>query len=137
MSTSTVGVGKKRATIGIVDNDPYIAKAVSLLLDAQGYGSICFSSAEEFLRRYATEKLDCLLLDINLDGMSGMDLQRILIARGSALPVIFITGRGDDHTIANAIDLGCVAFLHKPFASSSLKSALSMALGPKPEPHAA
>jgi len=121
-------ISTKRPVVGVVDNDPYILKAVSLLLDAHGYASRDFSSAEDYLQRATDEAVDCLLLDINLDGISGLELQRILLAKGSKVPVIFITGRGDDSTISNAIDLNCVAFLHKPFASSSLRSALRTAL---------
>jgi FixJ family two-component response regulator len=119
----------KAPVIGIVDNDPSLLNAVSKLLAAHGYATISFGSAEEYLRRAVEEAVDCLLIDINLDGMSGLDLQCTLIMQGSTIPVIFITGRGDASTIAAAIDLHCVAYLHKPFTSISLESALDAALG--------
>jgi FixJ family two-component response regulator len=114
--------------VAVVENDFGILKAVERLLQAYGYESEIFESAELFLQRKNTQTIDCIVLDINLDGMSGIELQKKLVAQGSAPPIIFITGRGDEPTIAQAIDKGCIAFLHKPFESRALQSALNAAL---------
>ncbi|MGZ3158713.1 MAG: response regulator transcription factor [Burkholderiaceae bacterium] len=118
----------KKPRVAIVENDFGILKAVERLLHAYGYESEIFESAELFLQRSNEKAVDCLVLDINLDGMSGIELQKKLVGQGFAPPIIFITGRGDEPTIAQAIDMGCVAFLHKPFESRSLQSALHIAL---------
>jgi FixJ family two-component response regulator len=117
-----------KPVVAIVENDFAILKAVERLLHAYGYDPEIFESAESFLRRANTKEVDCLVLDINLDGISGIELQKKLVTQGSAPPIIFITGRGDEPTIAQAIDMGCIAFLHKPFESRALQSALKLAL---------
>ena len=120
----------QKPLIGIVDNDPYIRKALGLLLDAQGYAARGFASAEEYLQQADGRAVDCLLLDINLDGMSGIALQRDLLARGSVIPAILITGRPEKFTAVTAGELNCVALLHKPFCSNVLRTALGAALAP-------
>jgi FixJ family two-component response regulator len=114
--------------VAIVENDFAILKAVERLLHAYGYEPEIFESAELFLQRENKKAIDCLVLDINLDGISGIELQKKLVVQGCAPPIIFITGRGDELTIAQAIDMGCIAFLHKPFESRALQSALKTAL---------
>lgn len=114
--------------VAVVENDLSILKAVERLLIAYGYEAETYSSAELFMRRNSKKTVSCLVLDINLDGISGIELQRILVARGAAPPIIFITGRGDESTIVQAIEQGCIAFLHKPFESHTLRAALNAAL---------
>lgn len=118
----------KKQVVAIVDNDAGLLKAVERLVLAYGFEPETFTSAELYLQRSATKEVDCLVLDINLDGISGLELQKILIANGSAPPIIFITGQGEGSTVKKAIDQGCIAFLHKPFESQQLRSALTVAL---------
>lgn len=121
--------------IAIVDNDLSLLKALARLVRAFGYQAEMYASAEEFLLRRESTKLACLLLDINLDGMSGLTLQKRLRSEAasassstsatSALPVIFISGRDDLATIGEAIDYECAAYLHKPVDSNTLRTLLS------------
>lgn len=114
--------------VAVVENDPSMVKALRRLLYAYGYKSEVFTSAEMYLQRDSAAPLSCLLLDVNLDGLSGIDLQRALVAMKMAPPIIFISGQGNEETIRTAVDMGCVAFLHKPFESNVLSAAIKQAL---------
>ncbi|MBC3873763.1 response regulator transcription factor [Undibacterium flavidum] len=117
--------------IAIVENDQSLLKALARLISAFGYQIEIYASAEEFLHRSEITKLACLVLDINLDGISGLALQKHLrneevsTSADTTLPVIFISGRDDVATIGEAVDYGCVAYLHKPVDSSTLRRLLS------------
>jgi FixJ family two-component response regulator len=114
----------RRKIIAIVDDDSGTLDAIGLLLDAHGFEVRPFDSAEAFLERDAVEQLDCLLLDIHLVGLSGIDLQRRLVASGSTLPVIFMTGLDDAATRGQALRAGCVAYLQKPVHARQLMDAI-------------
>jgi FixJ family two-component response regulator len=114
----------QRKIIAIVDDDSGTLDAIGLLLDAHGFEVRPFDSAEAFLERDAVEHVDCLLLDIHLGGLSGIDLQRRLVASGSTLPVIFITGLDDVATRGQALGAGCVAYLQKPILARLLIDAI-------------
>jgi len=118
----------EKLTIAVVEDDSPLRQAIARLLDVHGYATETFSCAEDYLLRESGVAVDCLLLDIKLQGMSGIELHKELLVQGKAPPVIFITGKDDESVIAQAIDLGCIAFLHKPFESRSLQSALNTAL---------
>jgi FixJ family two-component response regulator len=127
---------KRKTNVVVVENDSAMLKAVGRLLASSGYDTELYSSAEQFLARDCKAKMDCLVLDIDLDGMTGLELQKQLVANGFTVPIIFITGHGDEPTIANAIDQGCVAYLHKPFDSDSIFSALEAGITtPIPSKH--
>ena len=87
-----------------------------------------FASAEEFLDHGAPSQVDCLLLDIHLGGMSGIELRRRLKVSGATLPVIFITALDDEDTRAQAQQAGCVAFLRKPYSARQLVDAIEKAV---------
>lgn len=120
--------------IAIVDNDLSLLKALARLVRAFGYQAEMYASAEEFLARRENAQLACLLLDINLDGMSGLALQKCLRSQASnqasnalektILPIIFISGRDDLATVGEAIDYQCLAYLHKPVDSNTLRTLL-------------
>ena len=114
----------RRPVIAIVDDDSGTLDAIGLLLDAHGFEVRPFDSAEAFLERDAVEQVDCLLLDIHLGGLSGIDLQRRLVASGSTLPVIFMTGLDDAGTRGQALSAGCVAYLQKPVIARQLMEAI-------------
>jgi len=103
-------------------------RAAGDLLDAHGFATVAFSSAEEFLARGGHQGIDCVLLDIDLGGMSGIELRRQLKASGSALPIIFMTALEDDVIEQQARKAGCAAFLRKPFAQGALINAIKKAL---------
>jgi FixJ family two-component response regulator len=86
------------------------------------------ASAEEFLSSPHLEVTDCLILDVRMPGMNGLELQRQLSAANSRIPVIFITAHGDEEARAQALAAGAVAFLHKPFSEEALLSAIEIAL---------
>jgi FixJ family two-component response regulator len=116
-------------TIAIVDDDPDMQKAIGRLLRASGFQSETFFSAETFLDRDRRRKADCLVLDIQLGGISAIDLCHRLTAAGCRLPVIFITALDDELIHQTALDAGCVAYLRKPFPAHLLIGAIEKAVG--------
>src|SRR5687767_6061620 len=97
--------------VAVVDDDPAMLKSLERLLKAHGFETMAFASAESFLGCTAASQASCLVLDVHLPGLSGIDLRRQLTATGSKLPIIFITAVDDDATHAQAIETGCIACL--------------------------
>ena len=118
---------KRRNIVAIVDDDPRMGRATENLLDASGFATELFASAEDFLDRGAATRVDYLLLDIDLGGMSGIELRRQLTASGSKLPVIFMTALDDKAILREALMAGCVACLRKPFTARQLIDAIEKA----------
>jgi FixJ family two-component response regulator len=110
--------------IGVVDDDASMLKGIERLLGAYGFATKVFASAEAFLDRNAAADVDCLLVDIHLGGMSGIELRHHLTASGCKLPVIFMTAFDDEATRMQAQSAGCIAFLHKPFTANLLIGAI-------------
>lgn len=119
---------KRQTIVAVVDDDPSMLRATRDLLDAHGVATSVFSSAEEFLDRGAAAQPDCLLLDIHLGGISGIELRRQLASADSKLPVIFMTALDDERTRTQAKQAGCVAFLRKPYAARDLMDAIRKAV---------
>ena len=119
---------KRRKIVAVVDDDPSMLNAAETLLDAQGFATMVFASAEEFLDRGAATQVDCLLLDIHLGGLSGIELRHRLKDFGSKLPVIFMTALDDEAMVEQALKAGCVAFLRKPFQARQLVEAIKKAV---------
>lgn len=115
-------------TIAVVDDNPSMLQGLSRLLSAHGFRVQTFASAESFLDGIAKCKADCLLLDIHLGGISGIELQQKLTSLGNDLPVIFMTAIDSDATRQEALDAGCVAYLKKPFLAKLLIDAIDSAL---------
>lgn len=111
-------------TIAIVEDDPSMLQGLNRLLSARGFNVQAFSSAELFLEDAANCKAACLLLDIQLSGISGIELKRRLASSGGNLPVIFMTGIYDEAVRREALEVGCVAFLKKPFLAKLLIEAI-------------
>jgi FixJ family two-component response regulator len=107
-------------TIAVVDDDPSLLQGLNRLLSAHGFRVQPFASAELFLDDIANCEADCLILDIHLGGISGIDLQRQLIASSRKLPVIFMTAMDNEATRQEAFDVGCIAYLRKPFLAKTL-----------------
>jgi len=112
----------------IVDDAREIRIALTHLLEVAGYQVRAFESAEQFLEEQDREVPGCLLLDIGMPGMSGMDLQRALAGSRRARPIIFLTGHGDIQTSVQAMKMGAVDFLIKPIDSTRLLSAVDQAI---------
>jgi len=122
-------VGAERRMVGIVDDDPSMLKGVGRLLSAHGFLTEVYPSAEGFLERAAASEACCLVLDINLGGMSGIQLRRRLAAEGCTLPVIFMTAVNSEIVEREAVEVGCVAYRRKPFPSRQLIEAIDKAVG--------
>ena len=110
--------------VAIVEDDAPMRRSIERLLRASHYSTAAFASAEEFLQSGIADHALGLVLDIHLAGMSGIELRRRLWAAGSQLPVVFITAFDDAATRAEALALGCVDLLHKPFEAHRLTAAL-------------
>jgi len=115
-------------TVFIIDDDASIRRSVSLFLAANNYYVESFGSSEEYLAREEFSGTGCLVLDVNLEGKNGFDLQEDLVALNSHLPIIFITGRGNIHMSVHALKKGAVNFLEKPFADDELLQSINEAL---------
>ena len=109
----------------VVDDNPGFLKSVTRLLTVHGFATRTFSSAEALLESDGVRGAACLLLDIHLGGMSGIELQHRLAASGSSYPIIFMTAIDDDATRREAMDGGCIAYLRKPFAPHLLLDAIA------------
>lgn len=109
-----------RPSVFVVDDDPSIRTSVYRLLREHGFVVTVFDSARALLDHGGFDKASCIVLDINLDGDSGIDLRRKLAEEGVTVPVIYITGNDSAANRAAAIASGCVAYLTKPFSAQSL-----------------
>jgi FixJ family two-component response regulator len=118
-----------RKLILVVDDDPSILGAVERLLRVRGFDTEVFNTVESFLNRANLYDATCLVLDIHLHGMTGIDLRRQLTRSGIELPVIFITANDSEPIRKAAMEAGCVAYLPKPFPTKSLIDAIEVALG--------
>ena len=118
---------QKKLVIAIVDDHEAIREALESLLKSTGYAAKTFPSAEDYLRAHQHDEADCLILDVNLPGMSGLDLQQALAAGNhGSIPIVFITSHDDSggHMRAHALRSGAVAFLSKPFDDDALLDAV-------------
>jgi two-component system response regulator FixJ len=116
--------------IALIDDDPAVLDSLRLYLERQGLGVRCFADAESFLaRRAAAGSLDCIVADVRMPGLSGLDLVRRLGDEAAAVPTILITGHGDIDMAVAAIKLGAVDFIEKPFDESRLLAAIRDAAG--------
>jgi FixJ family two-component response regulator len=115
-------------TVFVVDDDPSVRASIHELLKSASLRSESFGTAEEFLRNKRPEGPSCLVLDVSLPGVSGLDFQRQLVEAGVQIPIIFITGHGDIPMTVKAMKSGAVEFLTKPFHDQDLLDAIQQAL---------
>src|SRR5215468_4413315 len=118
----------ERSLVSVVDDDESVRESLPDLLNEFGFAARAFSSAESFLSSDCVDKTRCLILDVMMPGMTGLDLQRELTRRGQKIPVIFITAQKDEAVRARAFKQGAVKFLNKPFSDTALLEALNAAL---------
>jgi FixJ family two-component response regulator len=117
----------KKLRISVIDDDESVRLAVGRLLDSIGLHAELFASAEEFLRSGRVPGTGCLILDVRMPGMSGVELQEQLIASDTRVPIIFISAHGDEAARARALERGAVDFLRKPFSDKALLDAIARA----------
>lgn len=113
----------------VVDDDESVRESLPDLLKEFGFAVLAFSSADEFLVSNSVGRTMCLVLDIVMPGMSGLDLQKELKSRGYKIPIIFITAQRDESIRKRVIEQGAVDLLLKPFSDIALREALSKAMG--------
>jgi FixJ family two-component response regulator len=116
------------STVFVVDDDPSVCRSIERLIEPTGLKVRTFRSAAQFLAQSRPPTPACLVLDVQLPGLSGLDLQRELTQSGMGLPIIFITGHGDIPMTVRAMKGGAVEFLTKPFRSTQLLTAIRAAL---------
>jgi FixJ family two-component response regulator len=130
LSTSKVSL------ISVVDDDQSVVEAIVSLLESVGYAAAGFGSAQDFLSSTQLRSTACLILDVRMPLMSGLELQRHLAAENIHLPIVFITANGEANISEQELRSGAVALLRKPFSQESLLGALRSALawphGPMP-----
>jgi FixJ family two-component response regulator len=112
----------------VVDDDPSVRSSLKFLLNTVGLQVESFGSADGFLHKNAPDVPSCLVLDVRLPGLSGLDFQRELAARNVRIPIIFLTGHGDIPMSVRAMKAGAVEFLTKPFRDQDLLDAVGIAL---------
>ena len=114
--------------VSIVDDDASLRRSLRNLLTSVGFSVETFASAEDFLRSFERETTACLVLDLRMAGMNGLDLLGHLAVTGSRIPVVILTAHGDDEARQRALEGGAVAFLGKPFRADALLDAVTRAL---------
>lgn len=120
------------ATVFVVDDDPSVRRGLERLLKSAGFAARTFTSAEDFLQQERPNLPCCLVLDVRMPGMSGLELQKHLAAPGNEIPIIFITAHEDERAVAEAMTAGAVAFLHKPVNDQALIDVVRTALHQEP-----
>ena len=117
--------------ISVVDDDDSVRESLGGLIRSVGFAVKAFASAEEFLTSDRLPDTDCLILDVRMPGMNGLELQRRLAASHMSIPVIFITAHGDEEARVRALNGGAVEYLLKPFSEEALLKAIDTALKSK------
>ena len=123
-----MNIEHKSKLIAIVDDDQSVQNALQDLIESEGLSARCFGSAEEFLESGAQHNAACLIVDIRMPGMSGLELQAKLNAERCRIPIIFITAHGDARMRVQAMRDGAVEFLTKPFDNAVLLETVQAAL---------
>jgi len=114
--------------IAVVDDDKSVVEATVSLMESVGFNAKGFLAAKDFLASHEVHSAACLILDVRIPGMGGLELQRLLAARNARIPIIFITANGSQDVSAKALAAGAVGFLRKPFSQESLLRAVRIAL---------
>ncbi len=128
MNARSENIADKYPLVAVVDDDESVRESLPDLLREFGFAAHAFSSAEEFLASDSLVQTGCLVLDIAMPGMTGLDLQRELRLRGHSIPIIFISAHKDEVVRRRAFQQGAIEFLFKPFSDTALLQALNVAL---------
>jgi FixJ family two-component response regulator len=123
-----MSIGHNSRLVAIVDDDESVQRALQDLIESDGLSALCFASAEQFLGSEARNKAACLIADIRMPGLSGLELQAKLKAERCRIPVVFITAHGDAELRIHAMREGAVQFLSKPFDDTVLLEIVHAAL---------
>src|SRR6218665_3461334 len=115
-----MGFIQKKGRVYVVDDDECVRNSLQWLLEGKDYRGRCFDSAETFLSRYDPREVACLIVDIRIGGLTGLELQDRLVERKSPLPIVFITGHGDVPMAVNTMKKGALDFIQKPFDEPEL-----------------
>lgn len=118
----------ERPLVSVVDDDESVRESLPDLLREFGFAATAFSSANEFLSSGTVDQTKCLILDVAMPDMTGLELQLELKRRGQSMPIVFITGQRDEELRNQALKEGAINFLHKPFSDTALLEALNMIL---------
>jgi FixJ family two-component response regulator len=110
----------KKGTVYVVDDDEAVRDSLQWLLEGKDYRVRCFDSAESFLSRFDPREVACLIVDIRMGGMTGLELQNRLLESHSPLPIVFITGHGDVPMAVDTMKKGAMDFIQKPFKEDQL-----------------
>jgi FixJ family two-component response regulator len=119
---------QQRAYIAVVDDDESVRESLPDLIRVFGHEAAVFASAKQFLASGVTDQVKCLILDIAMPGMSGIELQRELVRQGRRIPIVFITAHGDEQVCQRLRQNGAVECLLKPFTDTALHEALDAVL---------
>jgi len=119
------------AVLAVIDDDDYVLTSLDNLLSSAGYVVQSYSAAEQFLATRPFGNVDCIISDIMMPGMSGLDLLRAVHAEAPSLPVILITAHGTEQTVSSALSMGAVSVFIKPFEGAAMLKAVRDAIGPQ------
>ena len=126
---------QSQAIVRVVDDDPDVRRSWQFVIEGEGWNVLTYASALEFLEKDSPFTPGCLVLDVRMPGMSGLEVQEHLLARKAELPIIFITGHGDVSMAVNALKRGAVDFIEKPFEQAALKQLVERMLREARERH--
>jgi FixJ family two-component response regulator len=130
---SSSNAGSVRHIVAAVDDDFRVRESIESLVASAGHTPLVFASAEEFLQSAASESAVCLITDVRMPGIDGLELQRRVRLLHPRLPVIFITAHYDNEIRQRALSQGAASFLYKPFDAADLLGAIDLALSTPPE----
>lgn len=116
----------------IIDDEPSVRKGLANLLKSEGYRPFCFESGASFLTSPWKTQADCLLLDMRMHGLQGLDVQRLLQAQGSTLPIVCMSAHASQESIQRSLDTGARHFLCKPFTAETLLQVIATTLKERP-----
>jgi FixJ family two-component response regulator len=133
VGNSSSNAGSARHIVAAVDDDYRVRESIESLVASAGHTPLVFASAEEFLQSEAPESAICLITDVRMPGIDGLELQRRVRLQYPRLPVILITAHYDDEIRQRALSQGAAGFLHKPFDAADLLGAIELALNAPPE----
>jgi FixJ family two-component response regulator len=114
----------RASLIAIVDDDPWVRKSLERLIKSEGFRTECFASAEDFIKAGDHEEMSCIILDLRLPGMSGLELQHYLATEHDCIPIVFVSAHDEPETRYEAMQAGAVAFFSKPFNDEALVEAV-------------